>query len=86
MTTDEWILGLEDALSQAQARISALGTLQVAMAIALEDCLPGYEQQVTKALDAMHRQKLAAGRTKEAALLNGLIKQLKEQFGLVAND
>lgn len=86
MVTEERMLELENALRETQARVEALGALQVAMTIAVEDSIEDFDQRVDRALQMMRKQAADDGRFMEAAVINGLIKQLHEQLGLPAND
>ena len=76
---------IEDALRQAEARLEALGTFQVAMAIALDRTIPNYGDKLDDEL-AKAIQGLANASTGERSVLNRIRKQLGEKRGLPAND
>lgn len=76
---------IEDALRQAEARLAALGTFQVATAIALDRVIPNYGDELDGELDKAI-QGLANSTTGELGVLNGIRKQFYEKRGLPAND
>ena len=77
---------IEDALGEAQARLAALGTFQVAIALALDRTVQGYSEEIDRAIEHMRQQRAQAGLSAEAAILNGIAKQLHDQRRLPAND
>ena len=76
----------EDALSQLEARVAALGSFQVALTLALERAVPNLDQHIASELRNMQQLRAKDGAHAEAAVINGIIKQLNKQRGLVAND
>lgn len=85
MTTTR-ITDLEKTLGELQARVAALGTLQIAMTLANARLSDGFEDEILHQLNLMRRVRTDDGEQAEAAIINGLIYQLHEQFGLAAND
>jgi len=86
MILEDRVSQLEEALRKMEAQLSALGTLAIATEIVLDEYVPDFEQKRLEALDRMHRQQMADGEHRKAAVLNGLIQQLHQKLGASAND
>lgn len=86
MIDTDRIIQLENSLGDLKAQIATLGTLQVAMARLMGEALPEQRQKLTQMLEMMRQNLSDAGEHSSAGMLNGLIKDLKQQVGLPAND
>ena len=86
MTIESELAELKDALSKTQTRLEGLGSLQIAMCIALDDVAPGFEQALSEKLNLLYRLAKDTGEDANASMIMTITHQLDQQFRLKAND
>lgn len=86
MINETELTELKDALSKTQARLEAIGTLQVAMSLALDELAPGYSEKVFEQLRLMTQLAHKEGDDAQARVIVTIMHQIDKQLGLKAND
>ena len=86
MSAETELADLEDALRNLKARIEGVGSLQIAISLALDKVIPGFDEVLLQQLNLLYRLAKHDGEDANAGVIAAITQQLQEQLSLKAND